>query len=209
MFIILLFVNSLFMITYIPSKNKTHKKLTFLYFMLIILIIFIFFNYLSVIIFQNKNKYFLNQLCLKSICCVLAKDVYFKNDISNFKNIEECNKLYLNTKIEFLSKIINNGDKIFLFLATNNLRYKDLIGIVKLSDYIEFEIDNVYNINKLLNEYKIYPVYKENFLDKTINYYFLPFLKKYKTLNGFKVNLQIVYNSNFCKIGYPLIYGSY
>ena len=203
-----MFVNNCYMGTYINSnlkcnnkKTKINKSLCFksifsFFIFLLILASFIFTNSLN---FKKDIFYIFNKQNISSICCVIS---------SNKTEQVISQNLYLNSiKIK---KQIKSGNKDFLYLDADKTKFSNRVYDEILNfDYIEFTLKNKNCFFTFLQKYKPKLVFTESINGKLVNYYFLPFLKKHKVINNYKVNLQVVLQGEECIVGYPMIYTSY
>ena len=189
------------------------KKIRLILSFCIVLIVGLF----CVCLYNSKKQLniFFDDALIYSFCCVVSKsnidDVSFQNKhdsvfIDGNKFCEKRKNLFY--KDIDIQKSIVNGNKIFIYLNIFNSKRDGLVNLLDKSDYIEFETLGK-EIENFLAKVDAKKVFAENYLNKSICYFYLPQLKKYKIVNGYKVNLQLVYKNDLCKIGYPLIYGCY
>lgn len=109
-------------------------------------------------------------------------------------------------------KCIKNGSKEFVYFKNINI-LKYFQNNAEMSDNLEYmqvqsklTQGDVKNILKTLNA-KI--LLQEKYNNNSIIYCYTPVWQNFKILNGLKVNLQIVFNSELSTIGHPMIYGSF
>jgi len=208
-------VNNFVMDTYIKifDTKKIKPKVILLCLFVVTIVLIYSFCLLSCskldFFFMFKGENF------SSICCVVSNST-IKQNINSDKGLNDKNK-YENKSIalsncENLSfkKIILNGDKAFLYLDTINLNFdfKSCKNILS-SSYLEFKTDKLEYIKGILSKFNATCVLKEKLFNNEVEYFSVPFLQKFKIVNGFKVNLQIVWGENDCIVGYPMIYTSY
>lgn len=145
---------------------------------------------------------------IDSVCCVVSNKIFDEN--LNIKNNDLSLKNYNDLKFH---KVVSNGNKKFLYLDNSKIdnskfEIENCLAILE-SDYIELETDKVEFVKHVLNKFGARCVFAENILNCDVEYYFVPFLKKFKFVDNLKVNLQIVWSGSGCLIGYPMIYTSF
>lgn len=151
---------------------------------------------------KNDLFYMFNLENINSICCVVSNMDSYNGVYTNLKGD------LLNYEQQMFKKIISNGSKSFLYIDKSNF-FDENFNLILKSDYIELKTDNFDYIEKTLLKFNAKKVLSEAVAGNAVEYFYVPFLKKYKLVNGVKINLQIVLGQESCVVGYPMVYSSY
>ena len=173
-----------------------NKIFRFVFLGLFILLIYFFcVGFISQNNFKNDLFYVFDESVFNSVCCVSSR----RSD-----NIPLSN----NSALKF-EKVINSANKEFLYLDKNFKFNKRSYNEILKYDYIEMICKNKERVKLIIEKYKAKLIFIESIKDKTICYYNLPILQKFKLFKGYKINLQIVWQLDACLIGYPMVYTSF
>ena len=140
--------------------------------------------------FGFKKDSYIERIVSKNITdiCFVVSENNFNNNFINSNSV----------------KTIKTNGKVFNHVSVSN--FKKLIK--ENYDYIEFSYLNE-TLNFFYEALNLKILKKESIGKTNIYYCYCCNLKKCIYLDGFKINFQIIQNSNFMKVGYPLIYSSY
>ena len=137
----------------------------------------------------------IKRIALFFVCIIAVVGATFTTRTPVFIKYSNDFELYINSRSS-MAKIINVDYMNFYF-------YKNVYG-----ESVEINADS-FNLQDFLDDFNATVLFTEKIQGGVSYYAYSPKIKYQKTLNGKRVNLQVVQKESFVKAGAPLIFGSF
>ena len=137
----------------------------------------------------------IKRIALFFVCIIAVVGATFTTRTPVFIKYSNDFELYINSRSS-MAKIINVDYMNFYFC-------KNVYG-----ESVEINADS-FNLQDFLDDFNATVLFTEKIQGGVSYYAYSPKIKYQKTLNGKRVNLQVVQKESFVKAGAPLIFGSF